>query len=1715
MRKKMLISIALIVILLLNCIAPVLKVAADTDSAVILESNLYAAIKAELLKQGINAIYNDAQRTLIISDEEIAKVTTLSLSNCGLTDLKGLEIFTNLTSLDLSSNELNKDSSLEVLNSFKLSKLDLSSNAIEDVSMISDIKNIPTLNLHNQKFNVVEIIDVDTTENSDQYNGIIYPLPQILTSNVDYIESEWLIEKNYSFNTTESRYAPYIDWSGFDHQNLKVVYADKTDVSYDVRYGMVKVSIRVSDSTNTLYNSDINMYFVVADSNERGIFIKDTNMYNAIKKQLTRGQYENSDLISYGYGSESRNIYERYFDEPQVLVISIDDLVNKIPSLKLSNKRIRDLTGIEKFVGLELELDLSGNYIKSIDKLIELQENQEKEESLLKERVNAQLALVSEAMSKLEAAISQLEAAQKALAEANKKWSELDAKRLQLNQELLDLYAQKDSTTTNIDTLQEEIRVLKEETLPALQADLDTLNAELETAINDQKVLNDQILAYNAQIADLEKQIEDSTADDQDLRDQIDAKKAAIEDAKNKIALLQNDIANKENAIKTKTEEMNQTVATITDKKNSIATYETKLADINIQISEKLEELGITLTADGSQLGFTTLTDADITTHIDTLKTTISNALDADTNVIAARASATPEAINTATTYYTETVLTSLTNGYKLRNQYVDELLTLMTTPSTTDDAIKAKCDEMKNALQSVIDDINTAVTTVNADPILLDTTKTILADAYTAELNNFTIDAAFVTKAIDLKASLNSDLVTQNQVLQTMYAERENMLKRISELETEISDELTNNKNDLQLELDTLNTEKTDLENQKKALEDSIPQLETELDDLNAQLAASSSAQEVEALKQQIADIQAQIDDIKNNQLPQLDQTISITKESITIAQKKVDDVNAQIDAKQKEIDTVQKGIDDLDKKIEAKLEEIKKLAEEMNKQSESTIELKLKVAELQAEVLRLREILLTRMARLYNIYNRIDRLTAFATLKVRTMTEKELYDLTFEEAKGVFDEQVSKISNIEEYLTPFESRYLIDVYDIPTEISAEIEKVIVNPDGTTSVITVTETKPIENPISKYFSELANDDWTLSTYKSWLYNFRTDDIYFAMYSYCYMYRFFNGTEECVADNYADYIIRRLEIDREPTGIYEAAKNTYSTVYAQYASDDECEGIAYEDNIYAYAKRILLATGEEINAYVELPRLKVLNVSENLIENIDNLDKLTKLVEFYAGDNEIVDISNVNWTAINEHLKVLDLSLNDISNIAPLEVLTHIVELDLSHNLISGEFTFRIEKLEDLEDIDLSYNQIDDIQRLINYLAYEARAYGYDGDIASYLRRPDTINVNFQFQQLTMTIEDTLPIGGTTKVALPKIFEQIEKIDYANTSFGIDSLRGNVTSDGKYAILDTSVEGKHVAEVIILNTKVTPSLGYGTVCQFTYRVGDTQALFIKITPEKVTLDKGATQQFTAQVTGENVQYDKVSWSVLGNTSENTTITNEGLLTIAADENSEEVTVVATSIYDITVSSKAIVTIGEDKEPVDPAEPTDPDEKDPTDPTGPADPVEPSNPEDPTNPDETEHPVADIELGYKLEDENDFVVGISPKTPVEDFKTILLKNNSDYKVVIKSEGKEITTGNVRTGMFVQIQNKDGVVVADNDKHLRVYEVVVKGDVNGDGYADSMDSVLIKAFRNEVENLTGAAYKAADINSDKQINITDSKLLLYHRAEVKGYDLNYTK
>jgi len=83
---------------------------------------------------------------------------------------------------------------------------------------------------------------------------------------------------------------------------------------------------------------------------------------------------------------------------------------------------------------------------------------------------------------------------------------------------------------------------------------------------------------------------------------------------------------------------------------------------------------------------------------------------------------------------------------------------------------------------------------------------------------------------------------------------------------------------------------------------------------------------------------------------------------------------------------------------------------------------------------------------------------------------------------------------------------------------------------------------------------------------------------------------------------------------------------------------------------------------------------------------------------------------------------------------------------------------------------------------------------------------------------------------------------------------------------------------------------------------------------VEVTPSVAFVSTGQTKQFTATVHGVNNPPTTVLWLVTGENSNETTIDNTGLLSVASDETALELVVTATSVYDPTKSDFASVTI---------------------------------------------------------------------------------------------------------------------------------------------------------------------------------------------------------
>lgn len=543
MRRKMLISIALIVIMLLSCIAPLLQAqAASEKTTMSFNRALYKGLKSYFQEQGVSAIYNDGLHTIKMENSTIAGIEELSLKEKGISNITGLDVFTGVKRLILSGNDLDETSNLAVLNNFNnLVYLDLSSNQISDISEITDlVDRLLTIdsNAINLTGQVVKlVVDVQLEAETDQ-ETVSYQLPQILQyagiaenggirpSSKGKLKADWTRDKSY-ISQSASDYAPYIvdgiqqDWitgnRGIssipnpvtaDNNEFDIKVGQEYNNVYTKYQGLVRWIISIKDTSTVSYNDNpasenilkdsiFKLYYVVHDAQYEGVIFKDSNLYTAVRDQLTKDQTINNELLSYKYttdengeiyfdvcdislsgttatlringnveyiirnfnsagydgtstiyysdgttrypiqdydveyvdtinnsgvvtrtlkvkiphyNTDARNLYEAAYDEPYALVIKDLDIINKITSLILNDKRIQDLSGLEKFVGLESNLNVSYNYIETLATIYALQLNKNANNASLQRAFTERKDAMASTKSKIISAKSNVDA---------------------------------------------------------------------------------------------------------------------------------------------------------------------------------------------------------------------------------------------------------------------------------------------------------------------------------------------------------------------------------------------------------------------------------------------------------------------------------------------------------------------------------------------------------------------------------------------------------------------------------------------------------------------------------------------------------------------------------------------------------------------------------------------------------------------------------------------------------------------------------------------------------------------------------------------------------------------------------------------------------------------------------------------------------------------------------------------------------------------------------------------------------------------------------------------------------------------------------------------------------------------------------------------------------------------------------------------------------
>jgi fibronectin type 3 domain-containing protein len=83
---------------------------------------------------------------------------------------------------------------------------------------------------------------------------------------------------------------------------------------------------------------------------------------------------------------------------------------------------------------------------------------------------------------------------------------------------------------------------------------------------------------------------------------------------------------------------------------------------------------------------------------------------------------------------------------------------------------------------------------------------------------------------------------------------------------------------------------------------------------------------------------------------------------------------------------------------------------------------------------------------------------------------------------------------------------------------------------------------------------------------------------------------------------------------------------------------------------------------------------------------------------------------------------------------------------------------------------------------------------------------------------------------------------------------------------------------------------------------------------VTVSPPVETIPRGGNRVFSAEVTGDNIHDQTVTWQVAGNSSELTAFDAEGKLSVAEEETAETLSVIATSTLDSAGKGYATVTV---------------------------------------------------------------------------------------------------------------------------------------------------------------------------------------------------------
>lgn len=117
----------------------------------------------------------------------------------------------------------------------------------------------------------------------------------------------------------------------------------------------------------------------------------------------------------------------------------------------------------------------------------------------------------------------------------------------------------------------------------------------------------------------------------------------------------------------------------------------------------------------------------------------------------------------------------------------------------------------------------------------------------------------------------------------------------------------------------------------------------------------------------------------------------------------------------------------------------------------------------------------------------------------------------------------------------------------------------------------------------------------------------------------------------------------------------------------------------------------------------------------------------------------------------------------------------------------------------------------------------------------------------------------------------------------------------------------------------------------------------------------------------------------------------------------------------------------------------------------------------------------------------------YMTGIAPETKASEVVARIATKNCTVGV-LKKEGTP-NEGKVETGDLLTVYDKDGTVISQ-------YEIVVYGDINGDGKISNVDQVMLQKHILGITTLEGSYLEAADVSKGGGVSNKDLVLLQKH-------------